>query len=136
MKCQISKYEKEIEHLKQIYKNLFDSIKRSRVQTQNSNLKQQETEDLKSQLYGFVDKKFENVLQNIESMKKKNVDFQITKVSFPKPLFDSYTSDFEKETGEKMYLFCRTVEGGLIRFLRLFRYLKTLSQRDHQVVVY
>jgi predicted RNase H-like nuclease (RuvC/YqgF family) len=94
MKCQISKYEKEIEHLKQIYKNLFDSIKRSRVQTQNSNLKQQETDDLKSQLYEFADKKFENVLQKIESMKKKNVDFQITKVSFPKPLFDSNTPDF------------------------------------------
>lgn len=55
MKCQISKYEKKIEHLKQIYKNLFDSIKRSRVQTQKSNLKQKETEDLKSQLNEFED---------------------------------------------------------------------------------
>ena len=40
MKCQISQYEKEIERLKQIYKNLFDSIKSSRVHKQNSNLKQ------------------------------------------------------------------------------------------------
>lgn len=38
-------------------------------------------------------------------MKKKNVDFPITKVSFPKPLFDSNTPDFEKETGEKLYFF-------------------------------
>lgn len=62
MKCQISEYEKEIGHLKQVYKNLFDSIKSSRVQKQNSNLKQKETEDLKSQLNEFADKKFENVL--------------------------------------------------------------------------
>ncbi|GJW53423.1 hypothetical protein Tco_0097508 [Tanacetum coccineum] len=59
---------KENEHLKTIYQNLFDSIKCSRVQTKSSNVSQNKAENLKSQLSGFADKKFDKVFQKIESM--------------------------------------------------------------------
>ncbi|PWA48525.1 hypothetical protein CTI12_AA486350 [Artemisia annua] len=70
----VASLQKENEHLKQIYKNLFDSIKRSRVPEQKSNITHKETENLKSQLSEFADNKFENVLQKIESMQKKRLE--------------------------------------------------------------
>ncbi|GKC91371.1 hypothetical protein Tco_1152020 [Tanacetum coccineum] len=62
---------KENEHLKKIYQNLFDSIKRSRVQTKSSNVTQNEAENLKSHLSEFADKKFDKVFKKIESMKQE-----------------------------------------------------------------
>ncbi|GJU09025.1 hypothetical protein Tco_1125455 [Tanacetum coccineum] len=49
----------ENEHLKLTYKNLFDSIKKSRVQTKTSNVTQNETENLKSQLFEFAKTQYE-----------------------------------------------------------------------------
>ncbi|GJX11952.1 hypothetical protein Tco_0201811, partial [Tanacetum coccineum] len=54
---------KENEHLKMIYKNQFDSIKRSRVQIKSSNVYQNEAENLKSQLSEFADTKFDKVMR-------------------------------------------------------------------------
>ncbi|GKE78840.1 hypothetical protein Tco_1544960 [Tanacetum coccineum] len=62
---------KENEHLKLTYKNLFDSIKKSRVQTKTSNVTQDEAENLKSQLFEFAETKFKNILEKIEFFKKK-----------------------------------------------------------------
>ncbi|GJW14557.1 hypothetical protein Tco_0018690 [Tanacetum coccineum] len=65
---------KENEHMKLTYKNLFDSIKKSRVQTKTSNVTQNETENLKSQLFEFAKTKFDNILEKIEFFKKKQLD--------------------------------------------------------------
>ncbi|GJX97753.1 hypothetical protein Tco_0353551 [Tanacetum coccineum] len=65
---------KENEHLKLTYKNLFDSIKKSRVQTKTSNVTQDEAENLKSQLFEFAETKFKNILRKIEFFKKKQLD--------------------------------------------------------------
>ncbi|GJY18674.1 hypothetical protein Tco_0390165 [Tanacetum coccineum] len=65
---------KENEHLKLTYKNLFDSIKKSRVQTKTSNVTQDEAENLKSQLFEFAETKFKNILEKIEFFKKKQLD--------------------------------------------------------------
>ncbi|GJZ39570.1 hypothetical protein Tco_0586133 [Tanacetum coccineum] len=65
---------KENEHLKLTYKNLFDSIKKSRVQTKTSNVTQNETENLKSQLFEFAETKFDNILEKIEFFKNKQLD--------------------------------------------------------------
>ncbi|GJQ94867.1 hypothetical protein Tco_0006006 [Tanacetum coccineum] len=79
---------KENEHLKLTYKNLFDSIKKSRVQTKTSNAIQNEAENMKSELFEFAETKFSNILEKIEFFKKspgekqhlfehKTIDFQI-----------------------------------------------------------
>ncbi|GJR20210.1 hypothetical protein Tco_0968737 [Tanacetum coccineum] len=65
---------KENEHLKLNYKNLFDSIKKSRVQTKNSNVTQDEAENLKSQLFEFAKTKFKNIPEKIKFFKKKQLD--------------------------------------------------------------
>ncbi|GKD77486.1 hypothetical protein Tco_1340107, partial [Tanacetum coccineum] len=62
---------KENEHLKLTYKNLFDSIKKSRVQTKTSNVTQNEVENLK---FEFAETKFNNILEKIEFFKKKQLD--------------------------------------------------------------
>ncbi|GJU64556.1 hypothetical protein Tco_1246391 [Tanacetum coccineum] len=77
---------KKNEHLKLTYKNLFDSIKKSRVQTKTSNVTQDETENLKSQLFEFAETKFKNILEKIEFFKKKQLDI----------------SEFNKESGENV----------------------------------
>ncbi|GJY27078.1 hypothetical protein Tco_0401804 [Tanacetum coccineum] len=46
---------KENEHLKLTYQSLFDSIKKSRVQTKTSNVTQNEAENLRSQLFEFAE---------------------------------------------------------------------------------
>ncbi|GJW31134.1 hypothetical protein Tco_0051166 [Tanacetum coccineum] len=65
---------KENEHLKLNYKNLFDSIKKSRFQTKTSNVIQDEAENLKYQLFEFAETKFKNILGKIEFVKKKQLD--------------------------------------------------------------
>ncbi|GJZ56485.1 hypothetical protein Tco_0611678 [Tanacetum coccineum] len=65
---------KENENLKLTYKTLFDSIKKSRVQTKTSNVTQDEAENLKSQLFEFAETKFKNILGKIEFFKKKQLD--------------------------------------------------------------
>ncbi|GJS07013.1 hypothetical protein Tco_0363809 [Tanacetum coccineum] len=80
---------KENEHLKLTYKNLFDSIKKSRVQTKTSNVTQNEAENLKSQLFEFAETKFSNILEKIEFFKKKQLDI----------------SELNKELGKKQNLF-------------------------------
>ncbi|GJY21213.1 hypothetical protein Tco_0393779 [Tanacetum coccineum] len=57
---------KKNEHLKLTYKNLFESIKKSRVQTKTSNVTQNEVENPKSQLFEFAETKFSNILEKIE----------------------------------------------------------------------
>ncbi|GJU40860.1 hypothetical protein Tco_1193817 [Tanacetum coccineum] len=88
---------KENEHLKLTYQSLFDSIKKSRVQTKTSNVTQNETENLKSQLFEFAATKFNNNLRKIEFFKKNQFD------SFSKPNADCYISELEKESGENIY---------------------------------
>ncbi|GJS80954.1 hypothetical protein Tco_0747495 [Tanacetum coccineum] len=122
-------------HLKQTYKDLFQSIQssrdahnksddiklkfdfdeietqnielehQSRVQTQSSNVSQNEAENLKSQLSEFADKKFENVFQKIESIKKKRFDFQISNDFLQRSVYDFDSSNVESESEEKKILF-------------------------------
>ncbi|GJU62667.1 hypothetical protein Tco_1244502 [Tanacetum coccineum] len=80
---------KENEHLKLTYQSLFDSIKKSRVQTKTSNVTQNEAENLKSQLFEFAETKFNNIFRKIEFFKKKQLDI----------------SELNKESGEKQNLF-------------------------------
>ncbi|GKB02023.1 hypothetical protein Tco_0830067 [Tanacetum coccineum] len=96
---------KENEHLKLVYKKLFDSIKKSRVQTQSSNVSQNEAENLKSQLSEFANKKFNQVFQKIESMKKKKFESQNSNDFLQQPLYDSDPSTVESESGEKKIIF-------------------------------
>ncbi|GJS42846.1 hypothetical protein Tco_0567889 [Tanacetum coccineum] len=90
---------KENEHLKLTYQSLFDSIKKSRVQTKTSNVTQNEAENLKSQLFEFAETKFNNILGKIEFFKKNQFD------SFSKSNVDCYISELKKESGEKHNLF-------------------------------
>ncbi|GKC35638.1 hypothetical protein Tco_1048022 [Tanacetum coccineum] len=63
---------KENEHLKLTYQSLFDSIKKSRVQTKTSNVTQNEAENLKSQLFEFAETKtakFEAYFEKLEKTK-------------------------------------------------------------------
>ncbi|GJW08464.1 putative nucleotidyltransferase, ribonuclease H [Tanacetum coccineum] len=83
---------KENEHLKLTYKNLFDSIKKSRVQTKTSNVTQNEAENLKSQLFEFAETKFSNILEKIEFFKKSPGEKQ--------HLFENKTSVFQIKIDE------------------------------------
>ncbi|GKB48321.1 hypothetical protein Tco_0899074 [Tanacetum coccineum] len=83
---------KENEHLKLTYKNLFDSIKKSRVQTKTSNVTQNEAENLKSQLFEFAETKFSNILEKIEFFKKSPGEKQ--------HLFENETSVFQIKIDE------------------------------------
>ncbi|GKB00115.1 hypothetical protein Tco_0828108 [Tanacetum coccineum] len=105
LKHKVASLIKENEHLKLVYKNLFDSIKKSRVLTQSSNVSQNEAENLKSQLSEFADKKFNNVFQKIESMKKKKFESRNSNDLLQKSLYDSDPSNVESESGEKKILF-------------------------------
>ncbi|GJX23215.1 hypothetical protein Tco_0227660 [Tanacetum coccineum] len=78
LKHAMASLHKENEHLNLTYPNLFDSIKRSRVQKKSSNVTQNVAENLKSQLSEFGDKKFDKVFQKAKSMKKKMFDSPIT----------------------------------------------------------
>ncbi|GJZ57615.1 putative reverse transcriptase domain-containing protein [Tanacetum coccineum] len=95
---------KENEHLKLTYKNLFDSIKKSRVQTKTSNAIQNEAENMKSELFEFAETKFSNILEKIEFFKKspgekqhlfehKTIDFQI-KIDELEKVLTQQTKDF------------------------------------------
>ncbi|GJR21176.1 hypothetical protein Tco_0969703 [Tanacetum coccineum] len=55
LEYQVASLIKENEHLKLTYQSLFDSIKKSRVQTKTSNVTQNEAENLKSQLFEFAE---------------------------------------------------------------------------------
>ncbi|GJT15957.1 hypothetical protein Tco_0874663 [Tanacetum coccineum] len=105
LKHKVASLIKENEHLKMVYKNLFDSIKKSQVPTQSSNVSQNEAENLKSQLSKFADKKFYIVLQKIESMKKKKFESRNSNDLLQKYLYDSDPSNVESESGEKKILF-------------------------------
>ncbi|GJV60540.1 hypothetical protein Tco_1466640 [Tanacetum coccineum] len=74
---------KENEHLKLTYKNLFDSIKKSRVQTKTSNVTQDEAENLKSQLFEFAETKFKNIFEKIIDV-QKSLSKPVTAQSLPK----------------------------------------------------
>ncbi|GJX01494.1 hypothetical protein Tco_0185407 [Tanacetum coccineum] len=74
LEYQVASLVKENEHLKLTYKNLFDSIKKSRVQTKTSNVTQNEAGNLKSQLFEFAETKFKlqklrRILKNFEKRK-------------------------------------------------------------------
>ncbi|GKD16289.1 hypothetical protein Tco_1205447 [Tanacetum coccineum] len=86
---QVTSLLKENKHLKLTYQKLFDSIKKSRVQTKTSNVTQNEAENLKSQLFEFAETKFNNIFGKIELFKKKQLDI----------------SELHKESGEKNNLF-------------------------------
>ncbi|GJX26894.1 RNA-directed DNA polymerase, eukaryota [Tanacetum coccineum] len=90
---------KEIEHLKLTYQNMFDSIKKLRVQTKSSNVTQNEAKKLKSQLFEFADTKFDNILGKIELFKKNQFD------SFSSSNVDCNISELETESGEKNNIF-------------------------------
>ncbi|GKE19682.1 hypothetical protein Tco_1427259 [Tanacetum coccineum] len=83
---------KENEHLKLTYKNLFDSIKKSRVQTKTSHVTQNEAENLKSQLFEFAERKFSDILEKIEFFKKSPGEKQ--------HLFENKTSVFQIKIDE------------------------------------
>ncbi|GJS46950.1 hypothetical protein Tco_0597071 [Tanacetum coccineum] len=89
LEYQVTSLIKENEHLKLTYQSLFDSIKKSRVQTKTSNVTQNEAENLKSQLFEFAETKFNNIFGKIEFFKKKQLDI----------------SELNKESGEKQNLF-------------------------------
>ncbi|GJZ23915.1 hypothetical protein Tco_0561374 [Tanacetum coccineum] len=87
---------KENEHLKLTYKSLFDSIKKSRVQTKTSNVTQNEAENLKSQLFEFAETKFNNILKKIEFFKKNQFN------SFSRSKVDCNINELEKESGKNI----------------------------------
>ncbi|GJW27906.1 hypothetical protein Tco_0044781 [Tanacetum coccineum] len=87
---------KENEHLKLTYQSLFDSIKKSRVQTKTSNVTQNEAENLRSQLFEFAETKFNNILGKIEFFKKNQFD------SFSRSNVDCHISELKKESGENI----------------------------------
>ncbi|GKC05779.1 hypothetical protein Tco_0997389 [Tanacetum coccineum] len=93
---------KENEHLKLTYQSLFDSIKKSRVQTKTSNVTQNEAENLKSQLFEFAETKFNNIFGKIEFFKKKQLDIsELNKESGKKQnLFENETSVFQIKIDE------------------------------------
>ncbi|GKF19755.1 hypothetical protein Tco_0068393 [Tanacetum coccineum] len=66
LEYQVASLIKENEHLNLTYQRLFDSIKKSRVQTKTSNVTQNEAENLKSQLFEFAETKFSNILEKID----------------------------------------------------------------------
>ncbi|GJX21293.1 hypothetical protein Tco_0223970 [Tanacetum coccineum] len=103
LKHAMASLHKENEHLNLTYPNLFDSIKRSRVQKKSSNVTQNVAENLKSQLSEFGDKKFDKVFQKAKSMKKKMFDSQITSDFLQKSLYNSDVSNVQSESGEKKY---------------------------------
>ncbi|GJX86712.1 hypothetical protein Tco_0337486 [Tanacetum coccineum] len=87
LEYQVASLLKENEHLKLVYKNLFDSIKKSRVQTQSSNITRHEEENLRSKLSEFEDKKFDHILGKGDS--------------FPSSIAESNILELEKESREK-----------------------------------
>ncbi|GJZ26059.1 hypothetical protein Tco_0570312 [Tanacetum coccineum] len=94
LEYQVASLIKENEHLKLTYQSLFDSIKKSRVQIKTSNVTQNEAEKLKSQLFEFVETKFNNIFEKIEFFKKKQLDIsELNKESEEKHnLFENKTS--------------------------------------------
>ncbi|GJU36994.1 hypothetical protein Tco_1185348 [Tanacetum coccineum] len=96
---QVESLIKENEHLKLTYKSLFDSIKKLRVQTKNSNVTQNEAESLKSQLFKFAETKFNNILEKIEFLKKNHSN------SFSSSNVDCNISELKKAKGEQQNLF-------------------------------
>ncbi|GJW81178.1 hypothetical protein Tco_0145153 [Tanacetum coccineum] len=85
---QVASLLKENKHLKLVYKNLFDSIKKSRPLTQNLNIPQNEAEKLKSDVSEVVDKKSEHILGKDDSS--------------PSSITKSNISKLEKESGENI----------------------------------
>ncbi|GKE71144.1 hypothetical protein Tco_1529216 [Tanacetum coccineum] len=83
---------KENEHLKLTYKNLFNSIKKARVQTKTSNVTQHKVGNLMSQLFEFAETKFSNILEKIEFFKKSPGEKQ--------HLFENKTSVFQIKIDE------------------------------------
>ncbi|GJQ93204.1 hypothetical protein Tco_0004343 [Tanacetum coccineum] len=102
LEYQVASLIKENEHLKLTYQSLFDSIKKSRVQTKTSNVTQNEAENLKSQLFEFAETKFNNIFRKIEFFKKKRLDiFELDKESGKKQNhFENETSVFQIKIGE------------------------------------
>ncbi|GKC20163.1 hypothetical protein Tco_1022313 [Tanacetum coccineum] len=92
LEYQVASLIKDIEHLKLTYKNLFDSIKKSQVQTKTSNVTQNEAEILKSQLFEFAETKFSKILEKIEFFKKSPGKKQ--------HLFENKTSVFQIKIDE------------------------------------
>ncbi|GJU11474.1 hypothetical protein Tco_1133870 [Tanacetum coccineum] len=82
---QVDSLLKENEHLKLVYKKLFDSIKKSRVQTQSSKVTQNEEENLRSKLFEFA---FDHILGKDDSS--------------PSSIAESNISELEKESGENI----------------------------------
>ncbi|GJR22960.1 hypothetical protein Tco_0971487 [Tanacetum coccineum] len=76
---------KENEHLKLMYKNLFDSIKKSRVQTQSSKVTHKQEENLRSKLSEFA---FDHILGKDDSS--------------PSSIDENNISELEKESEENM----------------------------------
>ncbi|GJW70449.1 hypothetical protein Tco_0127366 [Tanacetum coccineum] len=89
LEYQVASLIKENEHLKLTYQSLFDSTKKSRVQTKTSNVTQNEAENLKSHMFEFAETKFNNIFRKIEFFKKKQLNI----------------SELNKETREKHNLF-------------------------------
>ncbi|GJZ67498.1 hypothetical protein Tco_0630738 [Tanacetum coccineum] len=87
---QVDSLIKENEHLKLVYKKLFDSIKKSRVQIKSSNVTQNEEGNLRSKLSEFADEKVDHILGKVDS--------------FPSSIVESNISELEKESGEKKNL--------------------------------
>ncbi|GJR60887.1 hypothetical protein Tco_1503049, partial [Tanacetum coccineum] len=93
---------KENEHLKLTYKNLFDSIKKSRIQIKTSNVTQNEAENLKSQLFEFAKTKFSNILEKIDELEKvltqQTKDFNAVKLELSNRTakFEAYFEKLEK----------------------------------------
>ncbi|GJY71500.1 hypothetical protein Tco_0475203 [Tanacetum coccineum] len=82
---QVASLVKENENLKLVYKKLFDSIKKSRVQTQSSNVTQNEKENLRSTLSEFA---IDHILGKDDSSSSS--------------IAESHISELEKESGENI----------------------------------
>nr|GEU52130.1 hypothetical protein [Tanacetum cinerariifolium] len=96
---QVKSLIKENAHLKLTYQSLFDLIKKSLVQTKNSNVTQNEAENLKSKLFEFAETKFNTILEKIEFFKKNHFDL------FSSLNVDCDLSELKKASREKHNLF-------------------------------
>ncbi|GJW07205.1 hypothetical protein Tco_1569628 [Tanacetum coccineum] len=95
---QVASLIKENKHLKLVYKNLFDSIKKSRVQTQSSNVSPNEAENLKEKkiIFGNETSSFETKIKELEmTLAQQTKDFEDAKDDFSKKT-DKFETYFEK----------------------------------------
>ncbi|GJY94812.1 hypothetical protein Tco_0511173 [Tanacetum coccineum] len=107
---QVASLIKKNEHLKLVYKNLFDSIKKSRVQIQSSNVTHNEKENLRSTLSEFA----------IDHILGKD-DSSLSSIA------ESHISELEKESGENI---CENAKSKFEAYFEKLENTKVVRERQ------